>query len=93
MPLAELMVVPVSGVPMKPVVDRAIEAIKHSGVKYEVGALATTLEGSLEQIFDAASKVHQAAMAQAKDRVITELRIDERADGNCSIEHDTRSYR
>jgi len=39
-----------------PIVDKAIEAIQASGVKYEVGPLETTLEGDdLDQLLEVLS--------------------------------------
>jgi len=93
MPLAELTVIPMAGSQMRPVVDRAIRTIKESGIKYEVGAVGTTLEGTLEQILAVAKQAHLAALDEAKDRVITDLRIDQQPNGKCTIAHDTAPYR
>ncbi|MDH4207985.1 MAG: thiamine-binding protein, partial [Anaerolineae bacterium] len=35
-----------------PVVDKAIEVVRRSGVKYEVGPHETTMEGELDQLVD-----------------------------------------
>ena len=43
------------------IVDKAIEAIQASGVKYEVGPLETTLEGDdLDQLLEVAKSAHHA---------------------------------
>ena len=43
-----------------PIVDKAIEAIQASGVKYEVGPLETTLEGDdLDQLIEVAKAAHR----------------------------------
>ncbi len=34
------------------VVDKAIEVVQQSGVRYEVGAMETTLEGELDVLLD-----------------------------------------
>ena len=43
---------------MYKVVDECIELIKKSGLKYEIGANSTTVEGDLDRVFDLAKKVH-----------------------------------
>jgi uncharacterized protein YqgV (UPF0045/DUF77 family) len=46
------------------VVDKAIEVIQASGVKYEVGPLETTLEGDdLDELIEVAKAAHRACFA------------------------------
>ncbi|EPZ62395.1 hypothetical protein H477_5521 [[Clostridium] sordellii ATCC 9714] len=41
---------------MYKVVDYCIEIIKHSGLKYEIGANSTTIEGNFDDVFDILKK-------------------------------------
>lgn len=93
MVVAEFSVIPLSGVEMRPYVDAAIDALKRSGLKFEVGALATTLEGELDQVLDAVKEAHRAVMRQGSERVITELRIDESRTGKHTMEQEVAGYR
>lgn len=42
-----------------PYVDRAIEVIQQSGLKYQVNALDTTMEGELEELLEVVRKMHE----------------------------------
>lgn len=93
MVLAEVSVIPLSGAEMRPRVDAALEVIKQSGLKYEVGALGTTLEGNLDEILAVVKRIHQAVMNGQCDRLITEVRIDERRGKTCTIAKEVAGYR
>jgi len=48
---ASIQVVPLTEIPVAfPIVDRAIELIQKSGLKYTVGAFETLIEGEYEQV-------------------------------------------
>lgn len=42
-----------------PVVDKVIEYIASKGVKYEVGAMETTMEGELEELLEIVKKAQE----------------------------------
>lgn len=92
MVVAEFSVTPVGEEEMRPYVDTAVEQIKQSGLKYEVDALSTTMEGDLDQIFEVVKKAHAAVRQKGVGRVITELRIDDKEEG-VSIEDEVEGYR
>ena len=76
-----------------PIVDKAIEAIQASGVKYEVGPLETTLEGDdLDQLLEVAKSAHRACFKAGASRVVTIIKIAEAVEGT-SIEEKTSKYR
>ncbi len=58
-----------------PVVDRAIEGVKRSGVKYEVGPHETTMEGELDQLLEIVKSGHRACFEAGVERVITFVKI------------------
>ncbi|MBI6545452.1 MAG: MTH1187 family thiamine-binding protein [Cyanobacteria bacterium NC_groundwater_1444_Ag_S-0.65um_54_12] len=91
--MAELSVIPLAGMEMKPYIDAAVEVIKRQGLRYEVGALGTTMEGELEQILEVLKQAHQAVLAGGSERVITELRIDECRSGGHSMAREVTRYR
>ena len=67
-------------------VDKAIKVIQASGLKYEVGAMSTSVEGSLPDILALVQKIHQTIFSLGVDRVLTNLRIDEKKSGPLTIE-------
>ena len=58
-----------------PVVDRAIEVVQRSGVKYEVGPHETTMEGELDRLLDIVKAGHRACFEAGATRVITFVKI------------------
>ena len=74
-------------------VDRAIEAIKASGVRYEVGALGTTIEGEYEQVVHALLAAHRAVLDAGADAAQTNMRLVERRDGDVIMDDKIAKYR
>lgn len=66
-------------------VDAAINYIKKSGLKYEIGAMSTTVEGEYDEVFELIKKVHRIPFEVGSERVLTVVRIDEKK-GGLSIE-------
>ena len=58
-----------------PVVDKAIDVVQHSGVKYEVGPHETTMEGELNQLLEIVKAGHRACFEAGAQRVITFVKI------------------
>lgn len=92
MVVAEFTITPVVGDELRPYVDAAVEEVKKSGLKYEVEAMGTTIEGDVEQVFEVVKRAHNAVKQKGADRVLTELRIDDRAEG-VTIKEEVEGYR
>jgi uncharacterized protein (TIGR00106 family) len=76
-----------------PVVDKAIEAIQKSGVKYEVGPLETTLEGDdLDKLIEVAKAAHRACFTAGATKVVTIIKIADALEGT-TIEGKVGKYR
>ena len=76
-----------------PVVDKAIEAIQSSGVKYVVGPLETTLEGDdLDQLLEVAKSAHRACFEAGAGKVVTIIKIADALEGT-TIEEKVGKYR
>ncbi len=75
-----------------PVVDRAIDVIRASGFKYEVGAMETVMEGPLDELLEVAKQAHLACFAAGAEQVVTVIKIGDRATGT-TIEEKTGKYR
>jgi len=59
-----------------PVVDKVIEMIAESGVKYEVGPMETTMEGELDELLDIVKKAQEICVSEGAQRVISIVKID-----------------
>jgi uncharacterized protein (TIGR00106 family) len=90
--VAEFSVTPLVDGAIKPYVDAAVNEVKKSGLKYEVDALGTTVEGDLDQVLDAVKRAHQAVRQKGVHRFFTELRIDDKEDGT-TIKEEVEGYR
>ncbi|MEM0022827.1 MAG: MTH1187 family thiamine-binding protein, partial [Archaeoglobaceae archaeon] len=66
---------------------RTATELRNSGLRVEVGAMATVLEArTLDEIFEAVKKAREAVFGMGARRVYTIIRIDERRDKELSIE-------
>jgi uncharacterized protein (TIGR00106 family) len=75
-----------------PVVDRAITAIKATGIKYEVCPMETVLEGTLDECLVAARAAHDACFEAGVRKALTILKISDGIDGS-TIDDKMEKYR
>ncbi|MHB0878868.1 MAG: thiamine-binding protein [Anaerolineae bacterium] len=76
------------------VVDKAIEAIDRSGLRYEVCPMETVVEGSLDELLAVAKAAHRACLEAGASSVITHLKLAERGEGrDVSIDQIMTKYR
>ena len=92
MVVAEFSINPITDAHMRPFIDAAVAEVKKSGLKYEVEALSTTVEGEMDQVLDVVRRAHESVRRLGASRVVTEVRIDDRGDG-ISIEREVGGYR
>jgi uncharacterized protein (TIGR00106 family) len=65
----------------------AIKILKDEpGIKYELTAMSTIIEGDLDKLLTLARRMHRSAFDAGAKRVVTTLRIDERRDKPLTIE-------
>jgi uncharacterized protein YqgV (UPF0045/DUF77 family) len=56
-------------------VEAAIEVIAASGLRYEVGALGTTLEGPADQVWSTLRAAHEAMLAAGAQAGLSHLKV------------------
>lgn len=82
MAIAEFAVIPlVEESQVNKVVEKAIEVVQKSGLKFEVGANGTTIEGDLGELLDVIKEAHIIARDFGSGRVFTVIKIGDRKDG------------
>jgi uncharacterized protein (TIGR00106 family) len=70
----------------------AVEELRKSGIKVELGAMSTTLEAkSSKEIFEAVERAKERMFEAGVKRVYVVLRLDERRDKDISIESKKRA--
>ena len=66
MAIVEFTITPLVGEQIRPYVDAAIDVVKQSGMKYEVDAMGTTMEGDIAQMLDVVRRAHNAVKAMGQ---------------------------
>lgn len=75
-----------------PVVDKVIELIRESGVKYVVGPMETTMEGDLRRLLEIVARAQEICVKNGASRIISVVKIDYKA-GGVSIDEKIQKYR
>jgi uncharacterized protein (TIGR00106 family) len=85
--LAQLSVYPIGeGTSLSRFVKKGIKVIKESGYHYEIGGMSTAIEvPDLDALFLLVKKVHQAQIDEGGQRIIIDLKVDDRRDKDASI--------
>lgn len=86
--IAQLSVYPVGeGTSLGRFVRKGVRVIEESGYTFEVGGMSTAIEvPDLDALFDIIKKVHAAHLAEGAQRLIIDLKVDDRRDKNATIE-------
>lgn len=74
------------------VIDKVIDMIDASGVKYEVGPMETTMEGELDLLLEIVKKAQQVCVQEGAKRVISIVKIDYKEEG-VTIDEKVGKYR
>ena len=59
-------------------VSAVFEILDSCGLPYEISVMGTVVEGSLDELFPLARKLHDVVFSDAVRRVVTVIKIDER---------------
>lgn len=86
--LAQLSVYPIGeGVSLGRFVKKGVKIIEESGLTYQVGGMSTSVEvPDLKVLFELIEKIHQAQLDEGAERVIVELKVDDRHDKKATLE-------
>jgi len=85
--LAEIQVIPIgAGVSVRGEVRRAHEVIRASGLKVQLHAYGTNVEGDLDTILETIRRVHETLHAEGTLRLSTTIKIGTRTDKAMSLE-------
>jgi len=91
--IAQLSIYPLGeGTSVGRFVRKGVAVIEASGLPYEVGGMSTSVETpDLDTLFDLIKKVHAAHVAEGAQRVIIDLRVDDRRDIKATLETKKKS--
>jgi uncharacterized protein (TIGR00106 family) len=93
--IAQLSIAPLGkGTSVSTYVKIVIETLKKEHVKYQTNAMATLIEtNDIATLFHVVQKAHQAVFSAGADRVITELKIDDRRDKEATMKSKLHSLK
>jgi uncharacterized protein (TIGR00106 family) len=83
MAIAEVSVIPLGtkSPSVSQYVARAVKVLEQEkGIRYEMTAMGTIIEGDLDRILEAVKKMHEGTFREGVARVITTVEIDDRRD-------------
>ena len=85
--LAQLSVYPIGeGTSLSRFVKKGIKIIKDSGYHYEIGGMSTCIEvPDLDVLFRLVRQVHQAHVDEGGQRIVIDLKVDDRRDKEATI--------
>lgn len=85
--LAQLSVYPIGeGTSLSRFVKQGIKEIRKSGYHYEIGGMSTCIEvPDLDALFRLVKQVHQAQVNEGGQRIVIDLKVDDRRDKDASI--------
>lgn len=75
-----------------PVVDKVIEYIQSTGVKYVVGPMETTMEGEYDFLMEIVKKAQEICIKEGATRVLSVIKIDCKPEG-VTIDEKIAKYR
>ena len=85
--LAEIQVIPIGvGVSVRKEVQRAHEVIRAAGLKVQLHAYGTNVEGDLETILSTIKRIHETLHAEGTQRLSTTIKIGTRTDKDANLE-------
>jgi Uncharacterized conserved protein len=74
-------------------VDEAIEIIKRSGIKNDVGPFATVLEGRYEEVIKVINDVNEYLYSKGCSEWISNIQIQIRSSGDITAEEKTGKFK
>ncbi len=89
--IAEFAVIPVgSGESISPYVAECLKIVRSSGLRHELTATCTIVEGDLDDVMRTVTECHRKVRSMSP-RVVTSIRIDDREGESNAIERKVRS--
>ena len=74
-------------------IDEAIEIIQHSGLKHEVGAFSTTVEGYYDEIMQLVNEINSYLVEQKCHEWICNVQLQLRAENDMTAEEKVEKYK
>jgi len=81
-----------AGVSLGRHVKKGVKIIEDSGYAYQVGGMSTSVEvPDLQELFELVENIRQAQLDEGAERIIIELKIDDRRDKDATLQEKIES--
>jgi uncharacterized protein (TIGR00106 family) len=74
-------------------VDEAIEVVKRSGIKYEVGPFSTVIEGSYNDVLSVMNAINEYLYQQNCNEWILNVQLQIRSKGDVTVDEKIEKYK
>lgn len=81
-----------TGKEIYPIIDKAIEVIQQSGLKYKVCPFETVMEGPYDKILSIVEEAQQACFKAGAEELIIFVKIQRRPNADVFIDEKTGKY-
>lgn len=75
------------------IIDKAIEVIQTSGLKYEVTPMETVIEGPYDRVFEVIKAAQEAALSSGAFELLVNIKLHIRKDADVTFEEKTGKYK
>ena len=87
-----IQIVPISKGHPYPIIDKAIDVIKNSGVDYRVGAMETVMQGDYDQLMKVAKEAQEICLHAGADEIVVTMKVHVIKDGDVKWEDKLQKY-
>jgi uncharacterized protein (TIGR00106 family) len=93
MAIAEVSIVPVgtATTSVSDFVAGAVSILQASGIRFELTAMGTMIEGDLVKVMEIIQKMHETPFTKGAQRVYTVIKIDDRRDKQTGMDYKVHS--
>ncbi|MBN2105835.1 MAG: MTH1187 family thiamine-binding protein [Deltaproteobacteria bacterium] len=93
MAIAEVSIVPIgtATTSVSDFVAEAVSIVKTSGLRFELTAMGTMVEGDLAAVLETIQKMHESPFSKGVKRVYTVIKIDDRRDKQTGMDYKVHS--
>ncbi len=89
-----IQIVPISTSPdLYEIIDKAIDVIKQSGLRYEVGPMETVIQGDYDTVFAVAKKAQQVCLDAGADEIVVTMKVHARKNADVTWEEKNTGVR
>jgi uncharacterized protein YqgV (UPF0045/DUF77 family) len=81
-----IQIVPISKQPLYPIIDKAIDVIKQSGLSFSVGAMETVIQGDYETVMRVAKQAQEACFTAGADEIVVTMKLHARKNSDVNWE-------